>query len=148
MTTQPIHFIGRHEVWVEPPGILVTRWHGETSGEEMIGCYELYEKLMPPDAGFYACSLMDEESAPSFAGRKAAASAPQAKRFRAMAFVGAAFRTRVLITMVTKAHGLLSQEKAPQMRFFDDPTEAIEWLKSERARGLESETSQSRPSGQ
>lgn len=131
MGSENVTHIGQHRVWLVPPDIVVTEWHGDVSGDEMRAVYRLYDTLVPGNGDLLGCSIMKDSGPPTAAARRAAAEEPNAQRFRALAFVGATFHFRVIATMVGKAHRALTRN-APPLAFFDEMPEAIAWLECQR----------------
>lgn len=133
--TEPLRF-GKHTVHYEDPDIAVVTCRGPVSIEELRWICS-FEPRGEHAAHFSLtiCDLREMGELETGARRVAAERAKQPGR-SFVAYVGAGFGIKVIISMIEKANTLLFGEKNAS-GFFDDLAAAKAWLLSRRKACLE-----------
>ncbi|WP_284720127.1 hypothetical protein [Polyangium sorediatum] len=127
--------IGKHTLSFEEPGIAVHVYRGPITLEDMRVLVDLPD--MDEHGGRFQLSLyhMQEFGGLDAAARKLGAERPRPAGTYYAAYVGASFKTRVVISLFTRAANLLQGQKTV-LGFFDDHASARAWLIECRAKHL------------
>ncbi|MBI5495390.1 MAG: hypothetical protein HY904_10230 [Deltaproteobacteria bacterium] len=125
------HQVGRHMVSLEDPDIVSVEMVGDLSPEEAA---ELNRHIFRFSSGkpfvFFLASISRLGTVPPEA-RKIAAKATENIPYRGMAFFGANFQTRVVMTLIFNAVNLVTRRDNPG-EFFPTEPDARAWIANRR----------------
>lgn len=126
------HHVGPHRIIFEASEITRVVWTGVSTAEHIQQLYDLTDAHFGAGKPFYAIVDLTRLTEATAASRKAAAAEIRTKNVKALAYVGASFHMRVVMTMFNKAMGVINPEATAPVRFCNDLKEAREWLAAQR----------------
>jgi hypothetical protein len=128
------HDVGTHQLILEKPDIARIVWRGESTAKDIRELYDQTDAYFGVGTRFYALVDLSGLTVVGPESRKAAAAEPRAKLVLAIAYVGASFHMRIVMTMFNKALRMINGEKTAPMAFFPTLDAARQWIDADRNR--------------
>jgi len=125
-------FFGKHQHRFEPPDLYFIRMHGDVSADDMLAQIDALGALSKcSEHGIYWLCDVRNMGALTQEARRAAAGAGKGELrsvLRGSAVFGAAFSTRVMVTLLARAVRLLNPSKLRPLAFVETEAEARAFL--------------------
>ncbi len=124
--------VGAHRVQFSPPGLIRVEWNGPCSRDDFARVIEWTDQQVQRKpyvmlANLARLGIVDPEA------RRFSATDTRFSYITRIAFIGASFQHRVIITLISRAIDFFHKEQRGQMRFFDSEADALNWLTQEYA---------------
>ena len=125
--------IDRHRAWIEEPNTLMINVEGDVTGDNMRQMRDMTDFIGAGNGPVIIMQDLSKAGAFTAAARKEILDDERTKRVKSVICIGASFRMRVFMTMITKALKLVNPV-IPMTLFAKDEAEARNILAAERAR--------------
>lgn len=124
---------GQHLAVVRPPDIVRLTIHGDVSGPDVRGIFNMLNAVAPALATpFFLLTDLTRMGAFSAEGRRLSAS-PQTLPPCVMLIFGASRLQRTMIQLINRAYLLLTRDPAPaEVIFLGSEAEALRWIEERR----------------
>jgi hypothetical protein len=126
--------VGPHRLLLEPPDSARIWWVDDIEIDHIRTVIEATDAWLGPEGGVFTLADLSRMGNVSSETRQVAVMHERSSRMAALACIGASFKTRVLLTMMGKALGVLRPAQAFPVAFFGNEASALAWLDAERAK--------------
>jgi hypothetical protein len=120
--------VGAHSVTREASGLLLVRYVGDLSGNEMTSMYDAIELLADGKKDILTINDLSRMGEISGGARKMVGNDPRSGLFGAVAVYGASFTARIISNMTIRAARVLGVGIRAPIVFFESEPQARAWI--------------------